>query len=163
MTVTQTPTVRPVTGRKVLIWLLTFFGVIMAVNAAFVYFALNSWPGLSTNRAYVDGLAYNKTLEAARLQHEKGWKSHLELGADELLRVQFSDKSGALITGLSPVARVIRPTHEGEDRLLSLIETGPGIYTAPVIGLAAGRWKVELRVSEGEEQRFFIVHKLKVE
>ena len=32
----------PLTGRKVLFLLLSFFGVMMAVNAAFVYFAIES-------------------------------------------------------------------------------------------------------------------------
>jgi len=38
---------KPVTGRRVLIWLVAFFGVVIAVNMAFVYFALNTWPGLT--------------------------------------------------------------------------------------------------------------------
>jgi len=163
MTASQIPLARPITGRKVLLWLVIFFGVIMAVNAALVYFALNTWPGLSSNRAYQDGLAYNKTLDAAKRQHELGWTSQLELSANERLKARIFDKSGALITGLSPTGRLVRPTHEGEDRVLSFSESEPGIYTAPVAGLASGRWKVQLKVTEDKETRYFIVHELKVE
>ena len=162
MTVNEITAGRPITGRMVLTWLLIFFGVIIAVNGAFVYFALNSWPGLSTEQAYEDGLAYNKTLDAAKRQHDQGWKSFLELGADEQLQVRFFDKSGAVITGLSPKARLGRAINENEDRELSLSESKPGIYTAPVTGLASGRWKVELRVLDGQETRFFIIHELQV-
>jgi len=162
MTTNEMVSGRSITGRMVLTWLLTFFGVIIAVNGAFVYFALSSWPGLSNEQAYEDGLAYNKTLDAAKLQHDEGWKSLLDLGANEQLRVRFFDKTGVLVTGLSPTAQVGRATHEDEDRALSFRETEPGIYTAPVAGLASGLWKVELTVLEDQETRFFIVHELKV-
>jgi len=162
MTANEITSGRPITGRMVLTWLLMFFGVIIAVNGAFVYFALNSWPGLSTEQAYEDGLAYNKTLDAAKLQQDLGWKTLLELGANEQLTVRIFDKSGALVTDLSPTAQVGRAIHENEDRTLSLKETAPGTYTAPVAGLASGRWKVELRVLDGQETRFFIVHELQV-
>ena len=46
------PTERRITGRMVLVGLLTFFGVVFAVNGVFVYFALDSWPGLTTEAAY---------------------------------------------------------------------------------------------------------------
>ena len=35
------------TGRRVLIALLLFFGVVAAVNAAMIWIALQSWPGRS--------------------------------------------------------------------------------------------------------------------
>ncbi|MBT3306984.1 MAG: nitrogen fixation protein FixH, partial [Alphaproteobacteria bacterium] len=53
-----------ITGRMVLIWLLAFFGTIFAVNAVLVFFALSSWPGLTTDKAYEEGIAYNRTLDA---------------------------------------------------------------------------------------------------
>jgi len=162
MTTNEMVSGRSITGRMVLTWLLIFFGVIIAVNSAFVYFALNSWPGLSNQQAYEDGLAYNKTLDAAKLQHDQGWKSFVDLGANEQLRVRFFNSSGALVTGLSPTAQVGRVMHENEDRTLSLKEVEPGIYAAPVAGLASGRWKVELSVIEDQETRFYIVHRLQV-
>lgn len=42
---------RPWTGRRVLIALLLFFGVVAAVNAAMVWAALESWPGRSLSEA----------------------------------------------------------------------------------------------------------------
>jgi nitrogen fixation protein FixH len=155
-------TARPVTGRTVLFGMLAFFGVIFAVNGAFVYFALDSWPGLSSDKAYEDGLAYNKTLAAAERQRALGWQSAIELDAGQVLSVQFMDKSGSPVTGLTPNARFVRPTHEGEDREVQLNEVDQGKYTASVAGLASGRWKVELRVPGGNGTRFFIVHELLV-
>ena len=56
---------RAVTGRKALWVLLGFFGVILAVNATFVYLAVSSFSGLETDNAYVKGLNYNTTLSRA--------------------------------------------------------------------------------------------------
>jgi nitrogen fixation protein FixH len=41
------PQGRVLTGRAVLAWLLLFFGLTIAVNVTFAYFAFASWPGLS--------------------------------------------------------------------------------------------------------------------
>lgn len=162
MTVNPIPSGKPITGRTVLYGMLAFFGVIIAVNAAFVYFALSTWPGLSTNQAYEDGLAYNKTLADAERQRGLGWRTRLDLNIDGQLSARFFDKSGAMIGGLSPTVRLLRPTHEGEDRDIILKEAVPGVYSAPVIDLAAGRWKAELKVYKDGKILFFIVHELLV-
>jgi len=39
---------RPITGRMVLFGLVAFFGVVFAVNGTLIYFAIDSWSGLST-------------------------------------------------------------------------------------------------------------------
>ena len=41
------------------------FAVVFAVNGGFVYFALSSWPGLTVDHAYSDGLAYNTVIDEA--------------------------------------------------------------------------------------------------
>ena len=72
---------RRITGWTVFYGMVAFFGVIIAVNLTFVYFALDSWPGLTTQHAYEEGIAYNKTLEQAAAQNEMGWTSRVALGA----------------------------------------------------------------------------------
>ncbi|MEX0814747.1 MAG: FixH family protein, partial [Dongiaceae bacterium] len=46
----------------------------LAVNAALVYLALDSFSGLETEGAYRRGVAYDATLAAARAQGEMGWR-----------------------------------------------------------------------------------------
>jgi len=154
---------RQITGRSVLIGFLAFFGVIFAVNGALVYFALSSWPGLVVGHAYKSGLDYNQTLAAAERQRNLGWRSQINLGDDQRLSVRIYDKSATLISGLSPTARLLRPTHVGEDRNLIFSETENGVYSTAVAGLAPGPWRVELKVSDGDVLRFFIIHELRVE
>jgi len=162
MTTEQQNSGRPITGRTVLFGMLAFFGVIIAVNMLFVYFALESWPGLSTDKAYEDGLAYNKTLEAAARQSELGWQSRVGLENGAQLSAMLLNKSGAGVSGGTVTARLVRPTHEGIDQTIMLKEFQPGHYLGPVSPLLPGRWKVELRVTEGEQSLYFMVHELRV-
>ena len=99
---------REVTGRMVLMGPLGFFGIVFAANGALVFFALESWPGLGTDRAYEEGVAYNRTLEAAREQSGRGWVSALayEGGA---VRVRLAGPGGAPVTGLDARITFCRP------------------------------------------------------
>jgi nitrogen fixation protein FixH len=162
MTTPFTPVVRPITGRKVLYGMLAFFGVIFAVNGAFVFFALDSWPGLSSNRAYEDGIKYNITLDAARSQQTLGWKSSIVLKQDGGFVVRFYDKDGSSLTGLDVMVQFVRPAYEGDDRKFSLVELKSGVYSSTVKDLERGQWKVELRARKDEKTRFFIIHDLLV-
>jgi len=153
---------RPITGRRVLIWLMLFFGTIMSVNAAFVFLALDSWPGLSTEHSYRQGLAYNQTLAAAKRQHDLGWRSDVEWRGNQYLSVRIVDKKGVPLAGLKPTVRLVRPTHEGADRNATLKEKTPGVYEAPVPGLAGGQWRIELRVPENGKIRFYKIHQLRI-
>ena len=48
-------------------------GLVVAVNGIMVYFATSTFPGLDTDKAYVQGLAYNETLREARASDALGW------------------------------------------------------------------------------------------
>ena len=43
---------RPLTGRRVLIYLIAFFAVVFAANAALVTFAIETLPGTKVDRPY---------------------------------------------------------------------------------------------------------------
>ena len=63
------------TGRHVLITILTFFGIVIAVNVTFVHLALDSWTGLTDHDSYRTGLSWNRTLERDAAQTALGWRS----------------------------------------------------------------------------------------
>ena len=65
------------TGRHMLAIIVSFFGVIIAVNMTLVYFAVQSWSGLVVKNSYVASQKFNKTLEKAALQRARGWTSAL--------------------------------------------------------------------------------------
>ena len=69
------------TGRHVLLAMLAFFGVIFAVNGAFLYFALGSHSGVVAVEPYRKGLAYNQAIAAAEAQERRGWRMELPYAA----------------------------------------------------------------------------------
>ena len=154
---------RPITGRTVLFGMVAFFGVVIAVNLAFVYFALDSWPGLGVEKAYEKGLAYNQTLAAADAQARLGWRSEIEVGR-ESVTVRMLDAEGAPLAGLGVAIDFQRAVAEGHDVHAALRETAPGTYVADVALPFAGRWNAEVRATApGERQpRYRIVHELTV-
>lgn len=144
-------TPRPITGRTVLFGMLAFFGTIFAVNGAFVYFALDSWPGLRYDNAYERGIHYNKILDAAKTQSALGWHSIITVRNDDgghLLEARVIGADGAPVTGLQIKAQLSRPTHEGMDSMLDLSAAAtPGTYGATLKLPEPGRWQAEIVAS----------------
>jgi len=154
---------KEITGRTVLIGMIAFFGLIIAVNMVFVYFALDSWPGLSTEKAYEKGLAYNDKLAAAEAQAAKGWTSRITVAGDGQVSVRLTDAGGTGIAGLTVGLHLKRPTREGIDRQLSLIQTEPGLYKGQAENLPGGRWIAEVTATGAGIDDYFLVHDILVE
>ena len=50
---------------------IAFFGVMVLVNAIFLYLAVSTFSGGDASNAYRKGLHYNETVEAAKRQAER--------------------------------------------------------------------------------------------
>src|SRR5262249_9508445 len=59
---------RPLTGRKVLIMLVAFFGVVIGVNMTMMKLAILTLPGTEVDSAYTASLGYEKEIAAAHDQ-----------------------------------------------------------------------------------------------
>ena len=139
-----------VKGHHVLAMLLGFFGVTIAVNAAFVTYALDTFTGEDVPRPYLQGLAYNDTLSAHAAQAKLGWHATIDVerdGRDAVIDVVLNDKAGNPQTGLSLSFVLRRPTNAALDRSLALTESGQGRYSAHVAGVAAGQWDIVARAT----------------
>ena len=121
---------RILTGRHVLFGLLAFFGFVLLANAVFIYLALDTFTGLTTDNAYQRGLQYNETLEARAAQRELGWSAQVTFaesgGEAGVLTVVLKDRAGAPLEDLRVSGEVRRPTHEGHDRAVTLARSGAG-------------------------------------
>lgn len=150
-----------ITGRMVLLGLIAFFGVVGAVNGAFMYFALNTFPGLTDDEAYKHGIAYNQTLADGQRQAALGWKTHLvsEAGA---LKLTLTGKDGAPLSGATVTADVQRPIGPRDDTNVTFEAAGPGVYRAAFAAPVVGRWKVDLAIVVGAD-RFRALHEVMVE
>ena len=135
------------TGRRVLAYLLGFFGLIFAVNGVFVYFALSTFNGVHTENAYIKGLNYNAMIEAAERQAALGWRMETVLaptGRGDILTVTMLTADGAPVDGLDIDGMFLRPAQDGLDRPVVLQQVGPGRYDARVALPVRGQWDLRL-------------------
>ena len=132
-----------------------FFGVIIAVNAVMLWFALGTFNGLSYKEAYDRGVHYNETLAEAEAQHALGWQVALSserVGPRQILVVlELADKVGAPITAAGVEGALVRPVQEGNDLQVSLTHQGGGRYLGRVTAPLAGQWDLDLVIVAGED------------
>lgn len=154
-TVPPTPVL---TGRKVLLIFVAFFGTIAAADTFLVMSAVRSWSGAEATSAYKAGQLYNAEIARARAQAERGWTldARAERAADggALIRVEVRDEAGRPLAGRRLDVSLQRPTDKRGDRSLVLAETGPGSYAGAVPDLAPGQWDVVVDVLDGKERAY---------
>lgn len=135
------------------------FGVVLAVNLVFMSSAISTFTGLETEHAYEKGLAYNQILAQAARQKLLGWQVDVQVvprdgNTDKVhdadVIVSFKDKDGKGVTGLSAKMDFIRPTKDGFDRQIELMEQGEGRYVALAKLPLAGQWDTRLLAKKGE-------------
>jgi len=153
---------RLITGKTVLIGMLSFFAVIFAVNGAFVYFALDSWPGLSVEASYEKGLKYNRTLASAERQSKLGWRSQVNLvrekDNDFTFRAVMETRAGAKLRNLKLHVVFERPTNKGHDQLVKLTEITPGIYGSRIQLPLSGRWSAKIKAEDTSGNAYVMRH-----
>jgi nitrogen fixation protein FixH len=154
----------PLTGRHVLLMMLGFFGIILAANGAFLYFAVTSFSGIDTENAYVKGLAYNRTLEAAEAQRALGWTLALDQArlsdGRQALSLSIRSRAGAALDGLNVVGEMRRPARQDLDRRVVFTPVGEGRYDAEVALPLTGRWDLSLRASARDGAVFVMEQRL---
>jgi len=136
-------TPKPLTGRFVLLTLLSFFGVVFAVNFVMMKLAIDTLPGTEVDSTYGASLGFGKEIAAARDQNARNWRvdAQIQRGAagGATLQVEARDSRGAPISGLKFQGRADRP--------LEFAEVGIGVYRGTATLVAAGQWDL---VIEGD-------------
>jgi nitrogen fixation protein FixH len=149
----------PASGDRWIPWaFFAFFGVVLAANAVMIWVAFATWPGLETQSAYQKGLAYNRTLAAARAQDALGWRVDLDLapagGRLARLKLTLADRYGDLIEDARVTAAFVRPTYAGHDVELAVPHDHGGVYDAEAALPLAGVWELHLTAeSHGDTYR----------
>lgn len=147
MTIAQNKQFR-LTGWHVLVMIVLFFVIIASVNAVMITLAVKSFPGEQQKKSYMQGLEYNEVLAAREEQAALGWRVTMldgeELPAgDTVVRLRVADRAGLPVRGLVLTGMIGRPATDREDREISFVESGDGIYTASVTGLTQGIWDLQ--------------------
>ncbi|MGY4501560.1 nitrogen fixation protein FixH [Bradyrhizobium sp. GM24.11] len=142
---------KPLTGTKVFLMLVAFFGVVIGVNVTMAKLAIATLPGTDVDSPYAAGLAYDREISAAQDQAARKWQvnAHIERSADgaATLQVEARDAGGGPMTGLKFGGRLERPADKRADLAVELTEAGIGIYRGNAAAVAPGQWDL---VIEGE-------------
>lgn len=143
------------TGRHVLIMVVAFFGVMILANVIFIRAAVRTFPGVSEEKSYVQGLDYNETLKKRAEQSLLGWTA-------EIVRVERNADTGAIalrltknetaLAGLNVTGVLKRPATDDADQSLIFVAQTDGIYKADIGAFAPGVWDLALRIEDIDNQ-----------
>lgn len=140
---------------KFIPWLIVlFFAVLVAIDMVFVAVAVRTNTGIVSENAYEDGLHYNKTLDAAALQAERGWAHGFSFESG-VLRVSLKNAATPAAAGAGVRAVFTRPVQAGHDFELRLVESSPGVYEAKPDFPMPGQWNVRIYAQwQGQPYQF---------
>jgi nitrogen fixation protein FixH len=135
------------TGRHMAAIMVSFFGVVIAVNLTMAYFASRSFGGLVVENSYVASQSFNGWLAQARAQDALDWTLTPTRQPDDrlVLSLRAGDQplNGARVTALAR-----HPLGGAADRALRFREAGAGRYRS-VEPLPLGRWAVHVTIAAG--------------
>ena len=136
---------RKYTGRHMAIWMIAFFGVVIAVNLTMAKIAVSSFGGVVVDNSYVASQEFNGWLDQAREQEAFGWAVTPAMQPDRRLALQVSGAPEDV--ALSVIAR--HPLGGQPDQELAF---GPGVGGTFVStqSLPAGRWILRISLASGD-------------
>lgn len=150
-------------GWHFLIIMLAMFGVVFTANGIFLYHAVNSFPGEAVPKSYLQGIEYNRQIEARERQAALGWSAAMglvERGDEQQLVAQIRRDDGIGVSDLDISAEVRRLATNDGARLVALELTGDGEYRAALGEMGTGAWEVRLEAFKpGEESSIFTAYK----
>jgi nitrogen fixation protein FixH len=132
------------------------FLIVTIVNGLLVYFAAESWPGLTTDHAYNEGLAYNGVIEESEKEAKLGWKLELALAPKSAhgtitIAIAAHDSSSATLDNLHVSGELIRPVEEIPPVPVTFTAQGGGRYLARIDTPRPGQWNVFLVARRGND------------
>lgn len=156
---TSSSAIRPITGRFVLIAVVSFFAVVIGVNAVMMRLAITTLPGTDVDSAYSASLAYQRDIQAAHQQNGRDWKidAHIERQAGGTARLALDAKAqdGVPLAGLLVFGRLERPTDRRADQAFEMTEGGGGNYHGIAHGVTVGQWDLVIE-AERDGKRLFL-------
>lgn len=133
---------RELTGRHVLIIVITAFAMIIAANLTMLFAATGSFPGLVVGNSYVESQGWNARAGA---QRALGWTAAVDYRPG-ILEIDLRDREGRAVDTGPAVVVIGRPARADEDRRF-VAEPLDGGLGVPV-DLAEGRWRIAISVGE---------------
>ena len=134
---------RAFTGKHITLILVSFFGVVIAVNILMARLATSTFGGVVVENSYVASQQFNGWLKEASAEQALGWKAEIARDAQGRAAITLRDSKGGTIASAKVTAVAEHPLGQRPETDLTLRKTGPGAYAAP---LEAGRWRLRFTV-----------------
>ncbi len=150
-------TVRPLTGRTVLLCLLAFFALVAGANAIMIYAAVTTFGGVETESSYKAGLAFAREIAASQAQQGRGWNVQATIVPDgrdsRRVEVVARDAADRPLARLEAVVWLAHPTNRRADQSIAMTEGWTGRFsgTAPAL---AGQWDLVIDLVRDGERMF---------
>ncbi len=134
-------------GFHVLMIAITFFGSVITVDVTMAILAIKTFSGIEAEKPYERGLAFNRDIEAAKVQDARNWNVTQHVIREENGRAKFSvrfqDNMRMAIAGLDVSVHVKAPADAKQDLNVALNDLGAGLYEG-MIEVKNGEWILEL-------------------
>ena len=138
--------VRPFTGWHMTAIMVSFFGVVFAVNFGMAHLASSTFSGVVVRNSYDASQSFNRWLDEAAREKALGWDARVaRLGDGRVVVTIARDGATAVPEAALLVAEAKRPLGLPDDRNLRFDRQADGSYVSTE-ALPVGRWKLRLRL-----------------
>jgi nitrogen fixation protein FixH len=148
---------REVTGRTVLIWLLSFFGLVFVANGVMIKLAASTFAGVEVASSYKAGLKFGQDVAESRAQDALHWQVSGHIGRDReasaVLELVARDKNGVALAEVAAKARLIHPADSRRDVVIDLHKVAAGSFRG-VSHAPSGQWELEIALERDDERVF---------
>jgi nitrogen fixation protein FixH len=147
---------RELTGRRVLIYVLAFFGVVVGVNAIMATAAITTFGGVETDSVYKAGNEFKNEVSAARAQQARHWRVAASIRArppNAVIDVDVKNAAGGAPGGLQARGTLVHPTDQRRDAPIAFVEKSPGVFHGEATA-APGQWDLVIEFSHQGERVF---------
>jgi nitrogen fixation protein FixH len=148
---------RELTGGKVLLWLVAFFGLVFAVNGVLVQAAISTFGGVETLSSYKAGLQFERELGLVERQDALHWQVSGTLARDSagvaVLDLSARDAQGAPLAGLTAEVRLAHPADDRLDHVIAVRSVAAGVFHGAAEA-QAGQWELIVDLYRGDQRVF---------
>ena len=136
------------TGGHMLLIMISFFGVVIAVNSYLAYKAVSTFTGTVVDNSYVASQHYNQWLAQGRAEQALGWHTQVRLDAQRHVIVGVTDRNGRALSSLDVAGYALDALRNIAPAQMKFfpLRTGEMVSTTP---LPVGRSNLELLIRSG--------------
>lgn len=134
------------TGWHMTAILVSFFGIVMAVNFYMARMALGTFGGTVVDNSYVASQNYNRWLAEGDKQNRLGWTVKAGLTTDRFVVIDVQ-KEGQPLQAATAVGDALHPLGRAVDMPLAFKTTADGKLKSTK-ALPVGRWNVQISLRQ---------------